>query len=458
MVISIKDPPRMEKDRDHMAARILDLTLEIISLITGENYKVVKKSSGECVTPRVSGGWSRTQSPITKPPAHSLIHKQKILELTTRITELLSGEVPIRCQDVAVYFSMEEWEYLEGHKDLYKDIMMENHQSLTSPDGSSQRNPLERCPSPQYSQDCPEEKPNIPLDHQETTGELRSGLEKPVSVSVIDFLPCDSTLQQSAESEEEKRAVTWTAPERETESDNSEDEIRDSHRHPHFSSHDAEDNNATQANSITSNVPSVLHIKDLSINTAGHKKTSFNHFLLDRTRTKQKCGNIFTCDEQFKNKCNLSFYERNDRDNRSFSCSECGKCFTRKLNLVRHQRSHTEEKPYSCSECGKSFIHKSNLVEHLGIHTGEKPFSCPECGKCFRLKSCLVRHQKTHTGEKPYSCSECGKGFIHKSNLVEHLRTHTGKKTFSCSECGKCFTHQSSFFRHQRTHSGEKPV
>ena len=36
MVLSIKDPPRMEKDRDHMAARILDLTLEIISLITGE--------------------------------------------------------------------------------------------------------------------------------------------------------------------------------------------------------------------------------------------------------------------------------------------------------------------------------------------------------------------------------------------------------------------------------------
>ncbi|XP_044146379.1 oocyte zinc finger protein XlCOF8.4-like isoform X4 [Bufo gargarizans] len=121
MVLSINDPPRMEKDGDHMVARILDLTLEIISLITGEDYTVVKKSSGECVAPRVSGGWSRTQSPITEPPPHSLIHEQKILELTTRITELLSGEVPIRCQDVAVYFSMEEWEYLEGHKDLYKD-------------------------------------------------------------------------------------------------------------------------------------------------------------------------------------------------------------------------------------------------------------------------------------------------------------------------------------------------
>ncbi|XP_056416988.1 uncharacterized protein LOC130358161 [Hyla sarda] len=160
------DPTRMEKARKHMAARILHLTLEIIHLITGEDYTVVKKWSGECVTPRVSGGSGTTQSPTPEdPPPHSLIHEQKILELTTRMTELLTGEVPIRCQDVTVYFSMEEWEYIEGHKDLYQDIvMMGDHRPPTSQDELMDRNPPERCPRPLYSQDCPEG--NVPEKHQ----------------------------------------------------------------------------------------------------------------------------------------------------------------------------------------------------------------------------------------------------------------------------------------------------
>ncbi|KAM3922045.1 gastrula zinc finger protein XlCGF66.1-like [Leptodactylus fuscus] len=126
----------MDGDRGKMAESIITLTLEILHQLTGEDYTVVKKtSSGRCQAP-VSEGWGRTLSPIPGPPPHSLIHeeinRQKILELTNKMIELLTGEVPIRCQDVTVYFSMEEWEYLEGHKDVYKEVMMEDLQPLTS--------------------------------------------------------------------------------------------------------------------------------------------------------------------------------------------------------------------------------------------------------------------------------------------------------------------------------------
>ncbi|XP_040292175.1 gastrula zinc finger protein XlCGF66.1-like isoform X3 [Bufo bufo] len=133
------DGQRIDKYQSHLTNRILNLTLEIIFILTGEDYAIVKKKSGEHVTPKSSpimlGGRSKTQ--FTDPSSLLLIHernnKQKILELTSKITELLTGEVPLRCEDVTVYFSMEEWEYLEGHKDLYKDVMIEKQQALTSP-------------------------------------------------------------------------------------------------------------------------------------------------------------------------------------------------------------------------------------------------------------------------------------------------------------------------------------
>ncbi|KAM5125157.1 gastrula zinc finger protein XlCGF66.1-like [Mantella aurantiaca] len=112
---------RMEEEKSHMTERLLNLTLEIIYLLTGEIYPLVK--SGDQVT-------------IMVPPPHFLKpernNTKKILEVTQKMIGVLTGEVPIRCQDVTVYFSMEEWEYLEGHQDLYKDVMMDNHLPLTS--------------------------------------------------------------------------------------------------------------------------------------------------------------------------------------------------------------------------------------------------------------------------------------------------------------------------------------
>ncbi|CAN2390578.1 C2H2 type, partial [Pristimantis euphronides] len=111
--------PRM--DRKEMSRRLLDFTLEIIYLLTGEEYTVVRKTATPIIHLQESGGWSLS----TEPPPPCLI--QKVLKVTSKMAELLTGEVPMRCQDVAVYFSMEEWEYMEEHRGLYNDAMMEEH-------------------------------------------------------------------------------------------------------------------------------------------------------------------------------------------------------------------------------------------------------------------------------------------------------------------------------------------
>ncbi|XP_073413849.1 uncharacterized protein [Dendrobates tinctorius] len=93
---SPSDEPDMDEDESNISRRIIDFTSEIISLLSGEDYTIEKKTSGDCVTPiihlHVSGGGSSNESPITEAP-HSPM-PEKILDLTTEITELLTGELP----------------------------------------------------------------------------------------------------------------------------------------------------------------------------------------------------------------------------------------------------------------------------------------------------------------------------------------------------------------------------
>ncbi|KAG9467404.1 hypothetical protein GDO78_015018 [Eleutherodactylus coqui] len=56
-----------------------------------------------------SGGWSRTPGPITEPPPHPLTNKEKILELTKKMTELLTGEVTLRGMWGTLYSNRRVW-------------------------------------------------------------------------------------------------------------------------------------------------------------------------------------------------------------------------------------------------------------------------------------------------------------------------------------------------------------
>ncbi|XP_040291182.1 oocyte zinc finger protein XlCOF8.4-like [Bufo bufo] len=434
----------MNQNRKQIAEKILNLTLEIIYLLTGEDYIVVKTISDE------DEGWSRNQIPIMKPPPDSLMNErsneQKILELTSKITELLTGEVPVRCQDVAVYFNMEEWEYLKAYKDLYKDIMMENHQTLSSlftvftmsTDGLSMKKLPDGFSSPLIAHNRPEENRNVPQDYKiEELSEINYEViieDKEMSLEASQ--PCKEE-EKSTDISAEKVQEDIIYPERNIEFTRS-----------HIKREPAQ--NLEDHVFLSSD-----YTVDLYSDPTNHKESSCDQSP-NGQQVKSKGGKIFTCSEcgkNFKTKCSLCRHTRIHKNERPFLCSECGKCFIQRSHLVQHQKNHRGEKPFSCSECGKCFTQKSSLGGHQRIHTGEKPFSCPECSKCFNQKSDLVRHRRIHTGEKPYSCTECGKHFTVKSHLVEHQKNHTGDKPYSCSQCGKCFTQKAYLVKHEIIHT-----
>ncbi|XP_075689918.1 uncharacterized protein LOC142658064 [Rhinoderma darwinii] len=517
----LNDPPRMDKDRDEMSRRILDFTLEIIYLLSGEEYTIVKKTSGDCTTPIIheSGGWSSSHSPITEPPPHFRIHEKKILELIYKMTELLTGEVPIRCQDVTVYFSMEEWEYLEGHKDLYQEVMMENYRPHSSQDGSSERNPPERCPSLLYSQDSPEENHNVPENHQEytivkkTSGDCTTPIIHESggwssSPSPITEPPPHSLIHEKKILEliyKMTELLTGEVPIRcqdvtvyfsmeEWEYLEGHKDLYQEVMMENYQPHSSQDGSSMR--NLPERCPSPLYSQDcpeenhnVPENHQGEDLTNIkakDEAEEERVRGDQLCkskveeeipGGVTTENPSMNSEGNFVLslnYKVEDimqRSSGQYLITLNLHPGLHSTDLSYNSPNHEEPSPDQSHfvttniaqnggkrfQCGEQFTKSLGRFTHRRSYRGKKLYSCSECGKSFTGKSNLVIHERIHTGEKPYSCSECGKCFTNDSGLVTHQRIHTGEKPYSCSECGECFRYKSSLVMHQRIHTGVKP-
>ncbi|XP_006901899.1 PREDICTED: zinc finger protein 135-like [Elephantulus edwardii] len=167
-----------------------------------------------------------------------------------------------------------------------------------------------------------------------------------------------------------------------------------------------------------------------------------------------RCGE---CGQAFVHNMQLVGHLHTHAGQRPYRCGDCGQSFTLVTHLIHHQRVHTGEQPFACDVCGQRFAKRSSLLSHRKASASAKPHKCAVCAKAFRKKSDLVNHHRIHTGERPFRCYECGKAFTQSMTLVEHQKTHTGERAYRCRECGKRFTKSSALILHERIHTGERP-
>ncbi|XP_077322559.1 uncharacterized protein LOC143956245 isoform X5 [Lithobates pipiens] len=504
----------MDEDWSHMTEKILNLTLEIIYLLTGEDYEVVKKTTRKHIThregQRLSKGFTKSRTPTISLPSSMIpekINNKKILEVTQKIIELLTGEVPIRCQDVTVYFSMEEWEYLEGHKDLYKDVMMEDQPPLTSPEKNTnkklQRVPsnltsqppltspekntdkkLQRVPSNLASQPpltSPEKNTNKNLQRDPNnlasqpplTSPEKNADKKPQRVpNILASLPPLTSPEKNVDKKPQRvpsilaSQPTLKSPEKNTDK-KLQRALSNLASQTAFTSRDGSSNRNTPER-----CPRPLYSRDSSKDDLSPSPIYSQDSIQEDRSSSPLCSQDSTQEDHntpnhfsLENLTNIKVEEIDEEEEMLIRNYWRRKAEQGPIEIGAadgHMRKMSEEHLLLSADCHvKDEEFSQDSLEELpdtpntfgGLHNRSPDLSHPGEASPANLDNVDMGQR----GSKMFPCTVCGKWFTTYGGLLMHQRLHTGIKPFSCSFCGKSFTQKGILVNHEKIHRGIKP-
>ncbi|KAM4687431.1 uncharacterized protein O3C94_005966 [Discoglossus pictus] len=318
-------------------------------------------------------------------------------------------QVPVYFNEVAVYFSEEEWQYLEDwQKVLYKEVMQDNLEAVLS---LEEQFPLHN------KEDIDTDGFGVKLKWttEERTSQGGGTANTLCKTEVYGVL--EKIHHRCSECQED--LGSWS--------------LLIAHKIIHFRARYAKHLNMAMVQEMT---PTVQQTNSDQLTVGGEEDPTCY-----RTCKQQSLYKCIEYERTFTERSKLSAHKKihmegkigkNEKKASSHAemikpktevgddtlhCIHCNKMFSQWSLLVEHEKTH---KLFYCSDCGKNFVRKSILVLHRRTHTGERPFACTDCGKRFSQRFNLVIHQRIHTGEKPYRCATCEKSFRYKPALLRH--------------------------------------